>query len=119
MASVEMCSLHIGTYPVGKSKPRPLTEWDVSVFLTGALAPKKEEKRKKEVKGQCCCHSGNSCHSEADRIAPMHTVSQKMYWIIFMCYRWFANKGTKEYFFLGGGGYSVNEDDNSQKYTWS
>lgn len=79
MASVEMCSLRIGTYPVGKSKPRPLTEWDVSVFLTGALAPKRREKRGKEVKGQCCCHSDNSCHCEEGekKMAHAHSLAEK------------------------------------------
>lgn len=74
MASVEMCSLRIGTYPVGKSKPRPLAEWDVSVFLTGALAPKRRKKGE-EVKGQCCCHSHNSCHCQAG--GKMPCVSQR------------------------------------------
>lgn len=41
MASVEMCSLNFGTYPVGKTQElKLLTERGVSGFLTGALARK-------------------------------------------------------------------------------
>lgn len=46
MASVEMCSLNIGTHPVGKTQELKLQiERGVSGFLTGALAQKMGELR--------------------------------------------------------------------------
>lgn len=53
MASVEMCSLNIGTYPVGKMQELKLqTERGVSGFLTGALARKMGELRVEVARGE-------------------------------------------------------------------